>query len=117
MPILMVELVHQHESRLRCALPGSGKPSVRILRPTSHCACPRCGPIVQGVQGGTRTISSEALVDGDENTSGEMLLQQSVQALDEAWRIGAMLGDNLRLSTKDGTEEPSTGVGVLYVGF
>ena len=66
MPDFMVELVHQHKSRLQCALPGSGKTSVRIFRPTSHCACQRCGPIVPGVQGGNRTIPGETLVDGDE---------------------------------------------------
>ena len=55
----------------------------------------------QGAEMGNRTISGETLVDGDANTSGERLLQRSVQALDENWSIGAMPGDNLRLSTKD----------------
>ena len=55
----------------------------------------------QGADRGTQTISGEMLVDSDENTSRERLLQQSVQALDEDWNIGAMPGDNLRLSTRD----------------
>lgn len=55
----------------------------------------------QGVEKDNRTISGETLVDGDETTSGGRLLQQGVQALDEDWSIGAMPGDNLRLSTED----------------
>ena len=56
----------------------------------------------QGADGGSRTTSGEKLVHDDENTSRERLLQQSVQALDEDWKIGAMPGDNLRLANKDG---------------
>ena len=55
----------------------------------------------QGVEKGNRTISGETLVDGDETTSGGRLLQQGVRALDGDWSIGAMPGDNLRLSTED----------------
>lgn len=55
----------------------------------------------QGAEGGNRTTPGKTLVKEDENTSRERLLQQSVQALDEDWKIGAMPGDNLRLSTKD----------------
>ena len=55
----------------------------------------------QGADGGYRTTSGETLVNDDENISRERLLQQSVQALDEDWNIGAMPGDSLRLSTKD----------------
>ncbi|KAF6222943.1 hypothetical protein HO133_000994 [Letharia lupina] len=55
----------------------------------------------QGAHGGKCTISGQTLVDGDEITSRERLLQQSVQALDEDWKIGAMPGDNLRLSTSN----------------
>ncbi|CAF9916368.1 MAG: hypothetical protein ALECFALPRED_010679 [Alectoria fallacina] len=54
----------------------------------------------QGAHGGNRTISGETLIDGHENISHKRLLQQSVQALDEDWNIGAMPGDNLRLSIK-----------------
>lgn len=54
----------------------------------------------QVVDGGNRTFSGEILVDGDEINARERLLQQSVQALDEDWNIGAMPGDNWRLSTK-----------------
>lgn len=55
----------------------------------------------QGVEKETRTVSGGALVDGDETTSGGRLLQQGVRLLDEDWSIGAMPGDNLRLSTED----------------
>lgn len=55
----------------------------------------------QSADGGNRTISGETLVDGDKNNSHERLLQKSVQALDEDWNLGAMPGDNLRLSTRD----------------
>ena len=53
-----------------------------------------------GVEGEARTITGKTLVDGNENTSRERLLQQGVQALDEDWNIGAMPGDDLMLSTK-----------------
>ena len=49
----------------------------------------------------SRINSSEALVEDNENPPGARLLQQSVQTLDEDWSVGAMPGDNLRLSTKD----------------
>ena len=55
----------------------------------------------QDAEGGHRTISSEALVDGDEIVSGEMLLQQSVQALEDNWSFGAVPGNKLGPSTKD----------------
>ena len=55
----------------------------------------------QGAERGNRTILGETLVDGGANTSGERILQQSVQVLDENWSIGAMPGDNSRLSTKN----------------
>ena len=55
----------------------------------------------QGVERGNRTLWGEILVDGDGKTSGERLLQHGVRALDENWSIGAMPGDNLRLSTED----------------
>ena len=55
----------------------------------------------QRTERGSRTNSSEALIKDNENTPDARLLQQSVQALDEDWSVGAMPGDNLRLSTKD----------------
>ena len=55
----------------------------------------------QRTERGSRIDLSEALVEDNENTSGARLLQQSVQALDDDWSVGAMPGDNLRLSTKD----------------
>lgn len=55
----------------------------------------------QGTERGNPTTSGKTLFDDDENASRERLLQQSVQALDEDWKIGAMPGDNLRLSTRD----------------
>lgn len=55
----------------------------------------------QGVDRASRTYLDETLIDGDETASRERLLQESVQALDEDWNIGAMPGDDLRLSTKD----------------
>ena len=70
----------------------------------------------QDADGGNQAISGETLVDSDENTSRERLLQQSVQALDEGWNIGAMPGDTLRLSTRgeDGAKRRrSTRLGIL----
>lgn len=55
----------------------------------------------QAADRGNRTSLGETLVDSDEKTSRERLLQESVQALNEDWNIGAMAGDDLRLSTKD----------------
>ena len=55
----------------------------------------------QRTERGSRLNSSETLVEDNENMPGARLLQQSVQALDENWSVGAMPGDNLRLSPKD----------------
>lgn len=59
-----------------------------------------CSARKQGADGENQATSRANLVKGNGNTSRERLLQQSVQALDEDWNIGAMPGDNLMLSTK-----------------
>ena len=55
----------------------------------------------QGGGRGNRINSDDTLVHSDENESRERLLQQSVQALDEDWNLGAMPGDNLKASMKE----------------
>lgn len=50
---------------------------------------------------GSRINPDSALVHSDENESRERLLQQSVQALNEDWNLGAMPGDNLKASVKE----------------
>ena len=56
----------------------------------------------QGRGKGNRADPDNTLVHGDENDSRERLLQQSVQALDEDWNLGAMPGDDLKASMKEG---------------
>ena len=58
----------------------------------------------QTVDGATRTISGETLVEGSSNSAQEQLLQESEQALNRDWTLGAMPGDDLKLPLK---EEPS----------
>lgn len=60
-----------------------------------------CSTSNPGGESKHRTISGETLVGGGDNGSRERLLQQSVQALDEDWAIGAMPGDDLDISKKD----------------
>ncbi len=45
--------------------------------------------------------SDTPFLEGSENDSREQLLQQSVQALDEGWNIGALPGDDLELPAKN----------------
>lgn len=70
----------------------------------------------QGADAGNRTTSGETMV-GDANNLREMFLQQSVQALDEDWSVGAMPGDDLRLCSKDkdgAKKRRSTRLDILY---
>jgi len=55
----------------------------------------------QSMEGEKTTISGDSLAGGGDNDSRERFLQQSVQALDEDWDIGAMPGDDLKMSKSD----------------
>ena len=58
-------------------------------------------PRRQTVDGATRTISGETLVEGSSNSAQEQLLQETEQALNRDWTLGAMPGDNLQLPLKE----------------
>ena len=60
------------------------------------------GPRRKTVDGSSRTLSGDQLV---ENTSRpeDQLIQESVQALNEGWALGALPGDDLMMSGKEGS--------------
>ena len=47
-----------------------------------------------------RTVSGETLVEGKAEAR-DQLVQESVQALDESWELGALPGDGLKVSVKE----------------
>lgn len=55
----------------------------------------------QGAEVEDATVSENSLNIGGANNSQELLLQKSVQALDEDWDIGALPGDDLEMSKND----------------
>ena len=67
----------------------------------------------------TNTEDNEALrvahLTKDESDSGEVLLQEGVQALNAEWDIGSMPGDNLQLSSTapEPTRRKSTRLGIM----
>lgn len=53
----------------------------------------------KAIDTGSRAVSGETLVDG-KNDSPMGFVQQSTRGLDQEWSIGALPGDNLKLSTQ-----------------